>query len=369
MPLLSRWVLFGSLWLTVVSAAASVTGLPQDPSSSRVRVVQTPENGQPVVARTDDEGNIHLLFHTPNGPRYARSGDGGKTFSRSLAVVDQAAHKSGLEFHGWDLALGRKGSVHVALGTNAWKLKLPQREWAFHYSRLEPGAEAFSPVRNINEKPSEGFSLAADGRGNVAACWLSGKLFVNFSRDDGLTFGRAVEVDPGINPCDCCTTSAAFGADGRLAILYREETNNERDMYLALCDPTLRKVERSQVSGVTWRIDSCPMTYYSVVRDGEGYITAYPTKGQIFTARLDGKGQKSATGEIKTPGRSGMRTGMIALRGSAGHSLVAWKHEGRLGWQTYNEEGKAIERAGSAPSAGAGAAAAVTREGDFVLFR
>jgi hypothetical protein len=332
-------------------------------------VLDTPEGGESVVARSDDKGNIHLLFQTRSGLRYARSSDGGKTFGASIAAVDRAARKPGLEFHGWDLAVGARGSVHVALGTNAWKLKLPKQEWAFHYARLDPGASAFSPVRNINEKPSEGFSLAADGRGNVAACWLSGKLYVNVSRDDGLTFGPTVEVDPRINPCDCCTTSAAFGSDGRLAILYREETNNERDMYLALCDTNLRQVERSRVGGISWKIDSCPMTYYSVVRDGDGYITAYPTKGQIFTARLDGKGQKSAAGEVNTPGRSGMRTGMIALRSGAGHCLVAWKHDGRLGWQTYDEQGKAVGRPGSVTSAGAGAAATVTREGEFVLFR
>ena len=41
---------------------------------------------------------------------------------------------------------------------------LPDDEWAFYYACLEPGAKAFSPVRNINKKPSEGFSLAADDK-------------------------------------------------------------------------------------------------------------------------------------------------------------------------------------------------------------
>ena len=79
-------------------------------------------------------------------------------------------------------------------------------------------------------------SLAADDKGNVTACWLSDKLYANVSRDNGETFGPNVEIDPRFNPCNCCTTSAAYGEDGRLAVLYREETNNERDMYLVLWD-------------------------------------------------------------------------------------------------------------------------------------
>src|SRR5206468_3888524 len=98
--------------------------------------------------------------------------------------------------------------------------------------RVEPllrqpgfGAKAFSPVRNLNQKPSEGFALAADDRGMVTASFLSGKLFTMISRDNGETFTASAELNPAYDPCDCCTTSAAYGPDGKVALLYREETN------------------------------------------------------------------------------------------------------------------------------------------------
>ncbi|MBI1900806.1 MAG: hypothetical protein HYS13_06805 [Planctomycetia bacterium] len=362
-------------------------------AAGKVTVVPAPGGGKPVVARTDAKGTIHLLLDTADGPSYARSADNGKTFEKPIAVVDRASRKPGLEFHAWDMAVSPDGHVYVAMGTNAWKLKLPKEEWAFHYARLEPGAEAFSPVENINRKPSEGFSLAADGKGNVAACWLSGKLFVNMSHDGGKTFAEAVEIDPAIDPCDCCTTSAAFGADGRLAILYREETDDQRDMYLVLWDPEKRKASRTRVSGTAWQIDSCPMTYFSVVREGEGFLAAWPTKGQVYFARLDGArlngaglngagtpppiptlprkggGGPQPPAEIKTPGMSGMRTGVLALSGKDGSTLVAWKKDGQLGWQLYDAKGRPAGPPGSAKSAGSGAAGVATKEGEFVLFR
>ena len=192
-----------------------------DAGGSRVITVAVPDGGKPVVARADGAGAIHLLYDSEDGPKYAKSSDGGLSFGPALSVIGEGARTAGLEYSAWDMAIGRGGRVHVAMGTNAWKLKLPQEEWGFFYASLAPNAAAFSPARNINRKPSEGFSLAADGKGNVTACWLSDRLYANVSRDDGGTFAPYVELNARYNPCNCCTTSAAYGADGRLAVLYR----------------------------------------------------------------------------------------------------------------------------------------------------
>src|SRR5262249_20839721 len=147
----------------------------------RVRTVTVPHGGRPVSAKVDSQGTIHLLCDAHGGPQYARSTDGGKTFQHPLPVLEGASTQPGLEYSAWDLAVGPEGRVHVALGTNAWKLKLPEEEWGFFYTSLEAGAKAFSPVRNINRKPSEGFSIAAGENGKVTACWLSDKLYANVS--------------------------------------------------------------------------------------------------------------------------------------------------------------------------------------------
>jgi hypothetical protein len=225
-------------------------------AQEKVTTIPCPERGQPAAARTDADGTIHLVFRTDDGPCYAKSTDNGKTFSATLPIVDRKSRKPGLEFDTWDLAIGKSGQVHVALGTNAWKLKLPEEQWGFHYATLVPGAKEFLPVRNINRKPSEGFSLASDNNGHVTACWLCDKLFVNVSRDDGKTFGPTLEINKSYDPCNCCTTSTTYGADGKLAILYREETNNERDMFLVLWDQEKSESSRTRVSTTLWKTDT-----------------------------------------------------------------------------------------------------------------
>src|SRR5438552_17897520 len=242
---------------------------------SRVNVTHVPGGFKVVKAQLGADGAIHLLLDAEDGPRYVKSMDAGGTFSAPMTIVDAASQKPGLKFQGEDLAVGKDGRAHVAMSNNAWKLKLAEEEWGFYYASLVPDAKAFSPVRNGNRKPSEGFSLAADERGNVTACFLSGKLYTMLSHDNGQTFGEYAEPNPAWDPCDCCTTAAAYGADGKLALLYREETDNERDMFVVLwdqCDGT--KPLRSRISGTPWRIEGCPMTYFTITRAGSGYVAA-----------------------------------------------------------------------------------------------
>lgn len=333
-----------------------------------VTTVAVPHGMQVMAAKRDAAGIIHLVCDSPDGPQYLSFKEDGHSFSRPLAIVDDASRQPRLEFNVWSLAVSPEGTVHVALGNNAWKLKLPRDEWGFFYARLEPNAKAFSPLQNINGRPSEGFSLAAGESNNVTACWLADKLFANISRDSGQTFDPTIEIDSSFNPCNCCTTNCCYAADGRLAILYREETGDNRDMFLVLWDQNANRATRKQISSTLWQIDACPMTYYSISATREGFVAAWPTRGQIYLARLDADGDVLPPGEIKTPGQCGMRTGLITLTDSADNTLVVWKKDGQLGWQLYDERGQPLGQAGSAPSAGNGAAGVVGPRG-FVLFR
>src|SRR4051794_907100 len=185
----SAFALLGSIFIFTSGSVAA-------DAARKVTTVAITGGGKPVVAKTDEEGAIHLLYDSEDGPKYAKSSDGGLTFGPPISVVGEGSRTAGLEYDAWDMALSKGGRVHVAMGTNAWKLKLSQEEWGCFYASLDPGASAFSPVRNINRKPSEGFSLAADDKGDVTACWLSDKLYANVSHDNGETFGPNVEISP-----------------------------------------------------------------------------------------------------------------------------------------------------------------------------
>jgi hypothetical protein len=337
--------------------------------SNRLSVIHVPAAGQVAEAKLGPDGTIHLLLDSKEGPLYVKSQDEGRTFSKPMAIVDAASQKPGLVFYVEDLAIGKDGRVHVAMANNGWKLKLPPEESGFYYVSLAPGEKTFSPVRSLNHKPSEGFSLAANGRGAVTAWFLCGKLYTMDSRDDGETFTASVEPNPAWDPCECCTTSVAYGADGRLAMLYRERTDNERDMYVVVSDQSgVAKPVRNRVSGTSWKIAACPMTYFTISRAGAGYVAAWPTRGHVYFARLDNNGRVLPPGEIKTPGTSGMRNHLLAVSASDGATLVAWKNDDVLGWQLYDAKSQLQGEPGSANSPGSGAAGVVLSDGRFLVF-
>lgn len=358
----SQVIALGVVFLATTAAHAA-------DGADRVSTARVPAGLKPIKAQAGADGAIHVIADSDSGPKHVVSRDGGLTFSAPIAVVDMAAQRPGFKFTIMDVAVGRDGRVHVAMMGNGWQLKTPKSEWGFFYASLAPGAKAFAPVRNINHTPSEGFSLTAGAGGVVTASFLSGKIYAMTSRDGGATFSAPIEPDPSFNPCKCCTTSTTYSADGKVALLYREETNNDRDMWLALWDPIRGgKPVRTRISTTPWKIAACPMTYFTVVPTAKGFVAAWPTKGDVYFARLDKDGAVLPPGEIKTPGKNGMRTGVQALSAADGATLIAWKNNDMLGWQLYDANGSPQGSPGSAPSAGSGAAGVVLPGGKFVLF-
>ncbi|HCC59464.1 MAG TPA: hypothetical protein DEQ47_19815 [Solibacterales bacterium] len=347
-------ILLGAMALASPLPAADVTTIP------------VPNHGAAVQAAVGRDGTIHLLYDLGDIPYYVRSRGAAVRFGEPIPVVDAASRKPGLEFQGWEMAIGRDGAVYVAMSTNNWKAKLPGVPEGLLFTMLAPGAKAFTPVRSLNGRPSEGFSLAADGRGRVTATWLANKLYANFSNDDGATFTANAELNPVYDPCNCCTTRATYAGNGALAVMYREKTNDDRDIYVVVrkADGSLT---RNRISATPWHINACPMTYYDITPTDSGYLAAWPTKGEIYFAALDREGKVLPPGEIKTPGHSGMRTGIVALA-SDGKNLIAWNNKGELNWQLYDRQGQPCGPAAHAATTGKGAAGVVDRGGHFLLF-
>jgi hypothetical protein len=125
---------------------------------------------------------------------------------------------------------------------------------------------------------------------------------------------------------------------------------------------------RTRISGTPWKLNGCPMTYFTITRTDTGYVAAWPTKGHVYFAWLDKAGTVLRPGEIRTPGTSGMRNGLVALSASDGATLIAWKNKELLGWQVYDVKGQPQGEPGSANSPGGGAAGVVLRDGRFLVF-
>src|SRR5439155_19935070 len=111
--------------ISLITFSLSFTSIPAAhcaEMASRVSTIRVPGASKIVKSATDASGTIHLVFDAADGPRYTKSADAGRTFSAPISIIDAAAQKPGLKFSAWDLAVGKDGRVHVAMGNNEWKL-------------------------------------------------------------------------------------------------------------------------------------------------------------------------------------------------------------------------------------------------------
>jgi hypothetical protein len=335
-------------------------------AAPEVRVVEIPGGGGVPDAETGADGTIHLVWVKADDVWYAKSADDGRTFSEPLRVNSEpgTAHPPNM-FRGPDVAVGRDGMVHVIWYNNAFQRKRPKEEWGVNYARLETKTSAFTPTRNLNHLPSDGFSLAANERGQVAVIYMTGKVNLLTSRDDGETFAAPREIAEA-DPCECCASRAVFGASGSLFMFYRDKAENVRDMFVITDAPTAKDFTRNRLSTKPWQIAGCPMTGESLTRAGNGFVAAWETKGQVSFARLDASGKVSGTPEIEVAPRGKFP---IALENGASTVCVSWKEGTQLRWRLFDRDNRPLGELGSAPApSGDRHAGVVTRAGDFVLF-
>lgn len=356
---MSARISFGIRLLTALLAASVLHA----GTVERVRVVATPEGGEVPDAEVDSAGNLHVAFVSGQDAYYIKSSDKGQTFTTPIRINSEAetVHPSN-SYRGPDLAVGKNGRVHVIWYVNAYQRKLPQSEWGVFYSHIDPGAKAFAPARNLNHKPSDNYSLAANDKGEVAVVWMAGKLFLTSSKDNGESFSTT-ETISNADPCECCASRAVFSEAGALLIDYRDKANNQRDMQLLSRFPRERDFTRQKISATPWQVNACPMTGTFIGGGSKGLVTAWETKGQIFYTRLDQKGTPAKEISVSPQGKW-----PIALEGKDGTVLVSWKSGSTVWWQLFDSRDQRVGSAQSKPSGNANRHAGVVTNGDeFVL--
>jgi hypothetical protein len=328
-------------------------------AAERVTVVSTPDGGAVPDAEVAPDGAVHVAYAKGNDMFYVLTKDDGATWSAPLQInsAKGTAHPAH-SFRGPDIALGTDGTVHVVWYPGG-KHQGIDAEGGVRYARLVDGK--FEAERNLNKRPSENFSLAVDGKNNVAVISTAHGVWVSQSVDGGTTFAEPRQIEFADN-CECCATRVIFN-DGALALAYRTKSDNQRDMFLAVSRDG--KWSQDRASGTPWKIQGCPMTgTFLTRRDGGGTLMAMETKGAISWGEFGADGKKIR----ETPVRGAQGKYPIALRDASGATCVSWKDGNTSRWQLYSADGSAdgsiAARAGVVSSRHAG----VVKKGGGFLF-
>jgi hypothetical protein len=114
-------------------------------------------------------------------------------------------------------------------------------------------------------------------------------LFGARSTDHGATWqpDRLVHRSPEKAICTCCHPSATFAPDGTLAVMWRDDIQGARDMYLRSSSDRGETFSRAEKLGSrTWIFGQCPMDGGNIAIDPNGSITTVWMRAQeVFLAQ------------------------------------------------------------------------------------
>lgn len=274
-----------------------------------------PHEQAPAQVAAGPDGAVYVLWQNnvkvpgrrfpASDLRFARSVDGGRTFSPAITVNDDAGGvPSSHTFH--DLAVAPDGTVWVS--------------WID--SRAKDAARAARP-RPASAAP------AGHGHKHMGDDDLPpSEIRIARSTDGGRTFGPGVVVDTA--PCPCCRTSLAFGADGSVYLGWRKEYGGDvRDVVVArLAAGEAAFSAPVRVHADAWVFPACPHSGPSLAVDARGRVhvgwyTGREGRQGLWYARSDDLGRTFGTPAALVTGED-VPPSQVALSAYGAEVLAAW---------------------------------------------
>lgn len=319
-----------NVWLRASDAGAAVrvNDVPGDAA---------PHAQAPAQVATGPDGAVYVVWHneTPvegrrfpaSDLRFARSGDGGRTFEPAITVNDDAGGTpTSHTFQ--DLLVTSDGTVVVS--------------WID--SRGSEGDEAVHPGHAAGGPPPDGEPRAAGGPPRDGQPHAAGgqpppgdrgpEIRVARSTDGGRSFSASTVVS--VDACPCCRTAMAAGPDGAVYLAWRHIfRGNVRDIVIARStDGGIRFDAPRRVHEDGWVYDGCPHAGPSLAVTPEGtvHVAWYTGKegaaGLFHAASTDGGETFGRPRSIESGQWVPPSTARLAVTG-AGDVWLAWEDRRR----------------------------------------
>jgi hypothetical protein len=314
---------------------------------------------QPQLAAVGNQ--LFLAFGRGDTVYVARSSDGGRSFGEPATLPITGK-----------LSLGMRRGPRVAVTDDAVLVAAVAgeqgggRDGDVVLTRSTDRGRTWSRPTVINDVPGaarEGLhALAAQPDGLVVVAWLDlrakgTRVYAAISRDHGATWrpDTLVHASPSGSVCECCHPSIAIHAGGDISVMFRNNLDGKRDMYVARSTDGLAFGPPARLGVGSWTLNACPMDGGGLVAGPGADLTAvWRREGTVFLSTPSSPEQRIGDGRDAVVALSGTHrdvawsaeTGVTLLRdgrmqvlgagrfpsliASPGHSVVAWEHQGRI---------------------------------------
>ncbi len=371
MRMLSPWV------VALVSAAALASQTPVSTAASGVRVSTADHKAQGPEIAVGPDGAINMIWldesAAPAAPQdhgdhghshqsstnlyFARSVDGGATFSAPKRINAKEGDVWGFFVSKPRIAVGRNGTIHVFYPGNDRNPANGKPEAVALYSRSTDQGATFATPRMLNRMGTTDAehvvhgglthahvfgTMALDSRAGVYTFWIDtrdmakdgdqGKVFMTLSRDDGRSWAADRELFPA-DVCPCCQITAFVDAADRIFVGSRQVESGYRDNTIAVSTDGGRSFgTRQRIVGNRWKIDACPLKPTAIAAQGKSVYAAYYTGGEnlqgVYFVRSADSGRTWSTPQPMHPTATMSDAPVLALAGGTLHAFWHAKTDG-----------------------------------------
>lgn len=247
---------------------------------------------------SDNRGGFYLAFvERSNGVCNVmlRHSNVGKTFSNPIRVNHRLGDATVRNENPPKVSVGPGRDVYVC-----WASETAKWKGDIRFARSTDGGNTFSPALTLNSDaggPPTGHafqSIAVDRNGRLFATWVDeraktisdrgAEIWLSTSDDRGKTFSRDRRIISDV--CECCRTNIQIDSAGRLFLSYRTVPAAGamyRDIVVARSTDAGKSFETIRVSADGWDIDACPVT---------GPALCVDSRDQIHVVWFTGGGEK-----------------------------------------------------------------------------
>lgn len=276
----------------------------------------------------------------------------GVTFSAPVRVNDVPGQAAVRNENPPKMLVGLQGDLYVT-----WADEREKWKGNIHFARSTDGGKSFSPALTINSDaalPPVGHafqSMAIDRKGRIFIAWIDernktkedrgAEIWMAVSEDRGRTFSADRRIISDV--CECCRTIMQIDQTGNIYVAYRtvpREGKMLRDIVVARSMDGGKSFTPSAVSQDRWEINGCPVVGPGMTINRSGVITI-----TWFVGGGDGgrpglyHASSSDGGKSYSPRRL-----LIEEQRMAKHSHVFSLPDGRtlLAWDDAGENGQTI---------------------------
>jgi hypothetical protein len=332
-----------AVWLLVICfTLASAQSNQQAPPHQHGATATGDGSFNPFVA-ADGRGGFYLVYvQRAAGVSNVmlRRSTGGQAFADAARVNDRDGDAAVRNENPPKLAAAANGDVYVC-----WANERARWKGDIRFARSTDGGKTFSPAITLNsdaggEPTGHAFqSLAVDRRGRIFVAWIDerhkretdrgAEIWMSMSEDGGRTFAHEQKILSDV--CECCRTNIQIDSENRLFLSYRTVPAlgpAYRDILVASSQDGGKTFSTTRVSSDGWEINACPITGPALCLDKQNRLTVIwfvgggDHPGLYFATSID-HGKSFAPRRLLDAEQK-MGKHAQAVAGEDGRVLVAW---------------------------------------------